>query len=117
MGARYGASMSTANGAMLFNGQINAYNADVTLFATNPTTATARAGIVAKILTLQASASGTNLDVSGFGTSPTLGTRKVRLIATATGTASEPGKVIGNAVIDLPNDTTLAPTVISWRFQ
>ncbi len=107
---------STANGTMLFNGQINAYDAPVFVFASNPSFAAARAGIVAKTLKLKASASGTNLDVSGYGTSPTVGSRIVRLTVHAGGLSSDAGSSDGVAVVVFPNDLS-APTVKSWRFS
>lgn len=109
--------ISNPNATMLFNGQINAYDAPVQVFASNPTYAAVRAGVVAKTLDLQASASGTNLDISGYGTGSTVGSRIVRLTATAAGTAGDPGGATGTAVVRFYNDTTKAPQVLSWRFS
>lgn len=110
-------STTNANASLLFNGQINAYDAPVDLFASNPSYAAARAGIVAKTLLLQASASGANLDVSGYGTSSTVGSRIVRLTVSASGTASDAGHADGTAVVRIPNDTNVKPTVLSWSFS
>lgn len=108
---------SNSNAKMLFNGQINAYDAPVDLFASNPTYASARAGIVAKTLLLQASASGTNLDVTGYSTSSTFGSRIVRLTVSATGAGSDTGHAEGTALVRIPNDTSIKPTVLSWSFS
>lgn len=116
-GANQIITTSTANGTMLFNGQINAYDAPVFIFASNPSYAAARAGIVAKLLTLKASASGTNLDVSGYGTSSTLGSRIVQITVTAAGKSGDPGGSVGSAVVTFPNDPAVKPTVQSWRFS
>ncbi len=102
---------------MLLNGQINAYDAGVNIFATNNTYAAARAGIIGRTVTLQASAKGTNLDVSGYGTSSTVGSRIVRLTVSAVGTASDAGRANGTSVVRIPNDTTVKPTVLSWSFS
>lgn len=109
-------SGTDANSNMLFNGQINAYDAPVDLFASNPTVTGARAGIIAKTLKLQASAKGTNLDISGYGTSPKFGSRIVRLSVHAAGLAGDAGASDGVAVVVFPNDLS-APTVKSWRFS
>lgn len=113
-------AVSNPNANMLFNGQINAFDAPVQIFASNPTYAAIRAGIVAKTLDLQASASGTNIDVSGYGTSSTVGSRIIKLTVSANGTGADGGGATGVAVVQFPNDPTLpagAPTVLSWRFQ
>ena len=103
--------------AMIFNGQVNAYDAAVDIFASNPTVAAIRAGVVARTLKLQASASGTNLDVSGYGTSSTFGSRIVRLTVSAAGTGSDIGHADGTALVRIPNDTSVKPTVLSWSFS
>lgn len=107
---------SSATSNMLFNGQINAYDAPVDLFASNPTITGARAGIVAKKLKLQASAAGTNLDVTGYGTSATFGSRIMRLTVHAAGRPGDAGSSDGVAVVIFPNDLS-APAVKSWRFS
>jgi hypothetical protein len=109
--------ITNPNANMLFNGQINAYDAPVRVFASNPTYAAVRAGIIGKTVDLQASASGTNLDVSGYGTSSTTGFRLVKLTATAAGVGGDGGSFTGVAIVKFPNDTSIKPSVLSWRFS
>ena len=105
--------VSGNNTRVAIHGGVYAYNAPIAAFATLNTVAQFAGGIVAKDLSLQASAVGGGLAVS---TAATNVTRRVLIRGTAQGLSGESDILYQAVVLFTPSTGgTYTPTVLSWR--
>jgi hypothetical protein len=105
---------TNAGASFLIHGAVNAFDAPITLFSSNPTTAVVQGGVTAGTVMLKASAS--NFNISAFGGGPTaIASRTLRVIAKAKGVNADPTFTVATAIVSISNTAPYTATVLSWR--